>query len=185
MRTSRGAIVGVATLAIVLGFGLAAYGNGQEVCPDPKIESVVDGDIDDVVLPAGTEACIKGSTVVVYVTADGESTLRELLGIDKNVSHYGILSTTTTTEATTTTIADTTTTTVEATTTTAGDETTTTPQETTSTTVVDTTTTVGTPDDPGNPELPFTGINYGVWLTAALGLMGAGGLVLRSVKGDE
>lgn len=169
---------------------LPAYGgNGQEVCPEEgKVESVIDGDLDGIVLEDGTQVCIKGSTDVVYVTADGVSTLFELLGNGHNVSHYTVLetpeTTTTTTvpeETTTTAPSETTTTTVvETTTTTAPEVTTTVPEETT-TTVTETTIT-SPPTDPPT-ELPYTGPED-VWL-AGLGaalLAGGGALVLWARK---
>lgn len=116
---------------LLLGFMAAQPAEGkQDVCPEEgKVESVVDGDLDNIVLDAGTLVCIKGSTTMVVVTADGESTLRELLGIDQNVSHYTEESwntTTTTTPSTSTTVPSSTTTIPEETTTTLGSETTTT-----------------------------------------------------------
>lgn len=136
---------------------------GQEVCPnDGKVESVVDGDIDGIVLPAGTEVCIKAGTLVVYVTADGVQTLVELIGNGKNISHYTII----TVPTTTTTVPETTTT---------QPETTTTIPETT-TTEPGTTVPTTTP-----PELPDTGINAGELVAMALVLLLSGSLILLGI----
>ncbi len=167
-----------------------ALAGGQEVCPsEGKVESVVDGDLDGIVLDAGTQVCIKAGTTVVYVEADGVQTLAELIGNGKNVSHYTIISvpetTTTTTapEVTTTTVPEVTTTTVPETTTTTVPETTTTTTPSATTTVPETTTT--TVPDPGTTvpsELPNTGANTNVWLATALGLLLSGGLLLRRME---
>lgn len=61
-------------------------------CPDgwtTKVESEVDGDIDSIVLPAGTDACVKGGqSDPIRFTADGETTLGEYLEGKYNVSYY-------------------------------------------------------------------------------------------------
>ncbi len=165
-------------LAIMVFMGIMliaspALAGGQEVCPsEGKVESVVDGDLDGIVLDAGTQVCIKAGTTVVYVEADGIQTLAELIGNGKNVSHYTIIfvpetTTTTAPEVTTTTVAETTTTTTASPTTTVA--------ETTTTTVPDPGTTVPS-------ELPNTGANTSVWVAAALGLLLSGGLLLRKVS---
>lgn len=156
----------------------------EQVCPNEgKVESVVDGDLDNIVLYAGTEVCIKGGQTLVNVIADGTSTLAELLGTGQNVSHYTevlssttttIPSTTSSTEAPTTTMFEATTTTV-AVTTTVLDPTTTLDATTSSSFSILTST---------ESTLPFTGPRESY---ASLGLAGAllmllGGLVLRSVK---
>ncbi len=157
---------------------------GQEVCPNEgKVESVVDGDLDGIVLPAGTEVCIKAGTTVVYVVADGVQTLVELIGNGKNISHYTIICTTTRCgPTTTTTVPETTTTTVPPTTTTTIPETTTTVPATT-TTVPETTTTVpGTTVPTTTPsELPDTGINAGALVAMGVVLLMSGGLILLGI----
>lgn len=94
-------------------------------------------------------------------------------------------STTTTTVVETTTTAPSTTTTLPEQTTTTLAETTTTDPESTTTTVPVTSTTVTTPTTPSDPpELPFTGLNHGLWVSLALGLVASGGLILRAVRGN-
>ena len=183
-------------LAIMVFMGIMliaspALAGGQEVCPsEGKVESVVDGDLDGIVLDAGTQVCIKAGTTVVYVEADGIQTLAELIGNGKNVSHYTIITvpetTTTTTvpEVTTTTVPETTTTTVPetTTTTTASATTTSTTTTTTTTTVPETTTTVPDPGTTVPSELPNTGANTSAWIATALGLLLSGGLLLRKME---
>ncbi len=165
---------------------------GQEVCPNEgKVESVVDGDLDGIVLAAGTLVCIKAGTTVVYVTADGEQTLAELIGNNKNVSHYTVISTppttTTTTVPPTTTTVPPTTTTVPRTTTTVPETTTTVPETTTTDPVTTTTDPVTTTTDPETvvttvpSELPKTGVNASALILTGLVLM-SGGLLLLGVK---
>ncbi len=164
----------------------------QEVCPsEGKVESVVDGDLDGIVLPAGVEVCIKAGTLVVFVVADGVQTLVELIGNGKNISHYTITCTvaarcgptTTTVPPTTTTIPPTTTTVPETTTTVP--ETTTTQPETT-TTIPETTTTIPGTTVPTTtpPELPDTGINVGDLVVMALVLLLSGSLLLLGFRGS-
>lgn len=156
-------------------FFLATAALGQEVCPeDGKIEAQGE-ELDDIVLEEGTEVCIKGGTDVVYVVADGESTLFALLGNGHSVSHYTVVKDAPPTTTTTRPDETTTTTRVEETTTTTGDT------STTSTTApVTTTTTVDPPEPP--VELPYTGAPS--VLLAALGLtcLVAGGAAVRFVK---
>lgn len=87
-------------------------------------------------------------------------------------------------ETTTTTVADTTTTTVgeSTTTTTIGDTTSTTVADSTTTTVGDSTTTT----DPGDSTLPFTGVesDTGLWVIAAFGALGVGGLIVRAARAE-
>lgn len=161
-------VIGV--LILSLGLSLGALAAPADVCPeDGKVESTVDGDLDGIVLEVGTEVCIKGGQTLVTVTADGTSTLAELLGTGQNVSHYTVLETPSTTTSTTTSIPATTSTIPESTTTTQSPTTTT--QPTTSTTMESTTTTETSapvtstvPEDPSttiqspsSPTLPFTG----------------------------
>lgn len=158
------AILTILGMLALIVFVMTGTAQGADVCPEEgKVESQVDGDLDDIVLDAGTLVCIKAGQDLVEVVADGESTLAELIDNGHNVSHYTVLDETTTTttvevtttqsdeepttttlpdETTTTTMEDTTTTTVEdTTTTTVEDTTTTTVEDTTTTTVEDTTTT--------------------------------------------
>lgn len=155
----------ICVLILSSGLSLGALGAPAQVCPeDGKVESVVDGDLDNIVLPAGTEVCIFGAATQVNVTADGESTLFELLGLDRNVSHYTITEVPpSTTTSTTTSIPTTTSSTPESTTSSTQPTTSTTMESTTTTeTSVPATTTV--PEDPSTttpstspPTLPFTG----------------------------
>jgi hypothetical protein len=145
--TVAGLIAVTAATLLMMGWAIfpSAAGAVAEQCPagGEKVESQVDGDLDDIVLPAGTLFCVKGATDATGIlTADGQTTLFEYLGNDHNVSHYVIYppETTTTTVPTTTTTVPTTTTTVPTTTTTVPTTTTTVP--TTTTTVPTTTTTV-------------------------------------------
>lgn len=62
-----------------------------ERCPEGgvKVESVVDGDLNDVVPVEGTLICVKGSTDATgIIVADGETTLVEYLGNGHDVSHF-------------------------------------------------------------------------------------------------
>ena len=181
-------------LLTALLFLLAFSVDAAEVCPEQgKVESVVDGDLDGIVLDAGVEVCIKGGQVLMTVTADGTSTLAELLGTGQNVSHYTVLevtssTTSTTVPSTTTTIVVETTTTSGVTTTTTFPETTTTPSTTPSTeapttTVLDptTTTVVATTTVSSVEELPFTGAEE--WLfPLGLVLLASGGYLLRRTR---
>jgi len=194
-------------LAIMVFMGIMliaspALAGGQEVCPNQgKVESVVPGDLDDIVLDAGTMVCIKAGTTVVHVVADGVQTLAELIGNGKNISHYTIddwpTTTTTTSPTTTTTVPEVTTTTVPETTTTVPETTTTVPETTTTTVAETTTTTTGSattsvpeavtttvagPETTVPSELPHTGINTSVWVASALGLLLSGGLLLRKME---
>lgn len=150
-RTTYLLLTVLVVLAGVFGFTLGAQAK-QEVCPEEgKVESQVDGDLNDIVLDYGTVVCIKGGQTIVTLTSDGYLTLFEMLNTGHDVSHYTVLelppppccvTTTTTTPSTTTTVPDTTTTTDPGTTTTSTtlpSTTTTTPA--TSTTVPDSTTT--------------------------------------------
>lgn len=194
---NRGQISYVASavlLALLLAFFFGyVYGDkvfAADVCPeDGKVESQTDGDLDDIVLPAGTEVCIKGGQTLVNVTADGTKTLAELLGTGQNVSHYTpeTPSTTTTTQSPTTTTTFGTTTTSEATTTTS-------PPATSSTSTVPTTTPTSSPTTtpttappvttttPPTETLPFTGPaeSFGLAALAGVALSVLGVLVVRS-----
>lgn len=175
MKSAVRQIVALLAIIAIAMVSLAASADAApaEVCPEEgKVESIVDGDLDDIVLPAGTEVCIFGASIQVNVTADGESTLRDLLGLDKNVSHYTITeeppSTTTTTqpeETTTTTVPPTTTTSVGETTTTERSTTTTTPAPS-STTTPEPESTITSTSQPSTStsmsELPYTGAGSGV-----------------------
>jgi hypothetical protein len=164
-----------------------------DVCPEEgKVESQVDGELDNIILEEGTLVCIKGGQATVQVVADGNSTLAEMLGTGQNVSHYTIISvppTTTTTTSipkeTTTTVRETTTTTEEGTTTTNGETSTTVPnEEETTSSIPPSTTTLPSPTEEVVEEepaaLPFTGVGGLVPLSGlALALLASGGLVLR------
>jgi hypothetical protein len=97
------------------------------------IEKVETGNLDDVVLPAGTYFCVKaGNQATGILQSDGSTTLFEYGGGEFGVSHYVIYefeeeTTTTPTTTTTTTPTTTTTTTPTTTTTTTPTTTTTTP----------------------------------------------------------
>ena len=201
MKLQRRLGVILTVLGLLFAFApVTALANGGDTCPeDGKVEAVGD-ELNDIVLDAGTEVCIKGGTKRVTVTADGVSTLQELLdnrnenNVLRSVSHYTVIelpptTTTTVPEETTTTISETTTTVPETTTTVA--ETTTTVGETT-TTVAETTTTVGettttAPEDPEEPELPFTGPEDGFGLFGlGLALLVSGScLLFRSRKIED
>src|SRR5215212_5110176 len=90
---SRKVLMGVAAL-LMLAASLAlstSAGATTGQCPSggSKTESQVDGDLDGIVLPAGTQFCVKGSTDVTGVlTADGSATLFEYLSDGRNVSNY-------------------------------------------------------------------------------------------------
>jgi LPXTG-motif cell wall-anchored protein len=168
-------------------------GQPAQVCPEEgKVESQVDGDLDDIVLDEGTPVCIFGAATQVNVVADGESTLRELLGLDRNVSHYtpGVPpSTTTTTQPTTTTSQPTTTTstTEPVTPTTEVSTTTSTPEASSTTIVAESSTTMPEKSLPSTPveELPYTGAGMGV--AALLGaILSISGLsVLAMARREE
>lgn len=205
LRTIQWLALSLIVTVLMLIAAVALGTSNGNVCPEQgKVESQSDGDLDDIVLDAGTEVCIFGANVQVNVTADGEATLRELLGLNKNVSHYTITkppSTTTTTteqETTTTTIAETTTTTVAETTTTSVfvaplptvilDSTTTTlftplptlvphPRPTT-TEVTETTVTV-------MEELPFTGGYLELLAVAAAAALALGAVLVYTFRGKR
>jgi len=132
-----------------------------EHCPDGWVTKDESGEDDnDIVLEAGTQFCVKGSTTASGILiADGETTLKEYLegaGEDADVSHWVTYETTTTTteetttEETTTTTEETTTeeTTTEETTT----EETTTEETTTEETTTEETTTEETTSEETTPE---------------------------------
>jgi hypothetical protein len=161
----------------------------EQVCPEEgKVESEVDGDLDEIILEAGTEVCIKGGQTLVNVTADGESTLAELLGTGQNVSHYtigGTPSTTTTLPETTTTVEESTTTSEAQTTTTTEPSSTTstsTPESTTSTVIVTSTLPSLSPSQSSPDELPFTGLNT-AWGALGLALAASGAFLVRTARG--
>lgn len=164
---------------------------GQEVCPNErKVESVVDGDLDGIVIAQDVQVCIKAGTDVVYAMGNGVLTLAELVGNGKNVSHYSILdlpeeptTTTTVPEETTTTVPDGETTVPEETTTTVPQETTTTQYQPPDTVTVQTPPTTVPPtvtEQP--PTLPHTGPED-IWLAGlGLALLAGGGALVRSAK---
>jgi hypothetical protein len=201
------AALAAAALAVVL-LALPAY--GADVCPeDGKVESVVDGDLDGIVLEAGTVVCIKGGQALVTRIADGIDTLFLLLGTGQNVSHYTILEEPSATTTTSTTSSTTSTTTAETTTTTSEGSTTSAPTTTvpsTSTTLPSTTTSESTTssvpagsdstvtsmassttpeppklgsNDPGAPVLPFTGFDITWAVLIGAVLLGGGVSVVR------
>lgn len=89
-------------IAVALTLLLFALGGGGPVsastahCPDHnghpgKVEG---GDLNDIVLAAGTEFCVKGATDATGVLlADGETTLYEYLNNGHDVSYYVVYST--------------------------------------------------------------------------------------------
>lgn len=189
----------VLLLLIIPTVALADHGTLTEQgnCPvSGKVQSVVDGDLDDIVLAAGTHVCVKGGQTTVLVTADGEDTLAELLGTGQNVSHYTVIQqpTTTTTETTTTTVIVTTTTVPEVTTTTQGitEQTTTTVAqcppgmihqpplcvEPTTTTLPE----VLASSAEASGQLPFTGASTGMLALSALAFLILGLSTLKLAK---
>lgn len=111
MRYVKGSVV-MALLAGLTALALGAGAVAAETCPEQgKVEG---GNLNGIVLEAGTLVCIKGADTLVEVVADGTSTLQQLLGATnqngqlQDVSHYTVLSqpttTTTTTSTTTTTL---------------------------------------------------------------------------------
>jgi len=94
MRTVLGATVAITLLLSVLVLPVLAKPPEGLHCPDfnspNKVESVVDGDLDNVVLPAGTLFCVKGGPqdATGYLTADGTTTVGEYLPGKYNVSYY-------------------------------------------------------------------------------------------------
>jgi uncharacterized membrane protein len=146
-------------------FPTAAGAAPGDDCPSgwtTKVESQSDGDLDNVVLPAGTRFCAKGGTNNTGIlVADGSTTLAVYLGTGQNVSHYVIYpptttTTTTTTPTTTTTTPTTTTSTPTTTTTTTPTTTTTTPTTTTTSTPTTTTTTTPTTTTTTTPTTTTT-----------------------------
>ena len=70
---------------LLVAFGVMPVAALTEHCPDHegnpgKVQSVSPGDLDDVVLPAGTLVCVKASNLATgIVTADGEESLCDIL----------------------------------------------------------------------------------------------------------
>ena len=211
LKTLVTATVVGAVAFLLMGVAANAETLDSDVCPElNKVESQVDGDLDGIILEAGTLVCIKGGQTKVTVTADGESTLAELLGTGQNVSHYSIIEYPDETTTTTTEVPPSTTTTTEATTTTTPTTTTqptptttstTTPSDTSTTSTVPPSSTTTTPPpvcDENHPtwdaatglcELPYTGFDDVLpWFLAGsiLGLIGVGLLqVGRMFRNDE
>ena len=87
----------LAWLAVLIVVSLAmtapiALGVTEE-CPAGGVKVEVNGgnqaEINDLVLPAGTSFCVKGSTEATGIlVADGVTTLFDYLGIDQDVSYY-------------------------------------------------------------------------------------------------
>lgn len=90
MRRTIEAFIAAGVLISLLAFGGGTVSAATEHCDSggTKIESVVDGDLDNIVLAAGTEACVKGSTDAVSFTADGQTSLVDYLDNGHNVSYY-------------------------------------------------------------------------------------------------
>ncbi len=184
-------IMATATLvALLMSLSLVAGATGTEHCPDhesnPKVET---GNLNGIVLDAGTSFCVKGSTDATGIlTANGTTTLFEYLGSDHDVSYYVIYETSPPSTTTTTVSETTTTTVVNTTTTTQPEVTTTTVPETTTTTlpydsIPETTTTVTVVEEITHTTLPFTGPTTNLGLVALAGLaLIAVGTVLRHVK---
>jgi hypothetical protein len=93
------------TMMLMLAFSVPAVFADVEHCPDyndpayTKVDATFDGELDDIVLEAGTVFCVKaGSENTGVLTADGTTTLQEYLfeaGIvdgsgeqGRNVSYY-------------------------------------------------------------------------------------------------
>lgn len=200
MKSKIAAVLTVLGLTLMVSAtALADHGvlTEQGNCP---IEGKVDVDseqqaaVNGLVLDEGTQVCIKaGNNDGILITADGETTLQEYLfaagiiagqsGQGKDVSHYTVLHVPTTVpddeETTTTTEAEETTTTTEA----EEEETTTTTiveeEETTTTTIQETTTTEAPVPLVPATELPFTGPPNLLLAGLGLGLLTAGGLLVR------
>lgn len=171
-----------------------------------KTESVVDGDLNDIVLPAGTSFCVKSAEENSGVlTADGVTTLSGYVtwlnegGQTPDVSHFVVYrpvttSTSSTTSSTSSTTSSTTSTT--STTTTTPNQETTTTQPSTTTTMAETTTTGATVQgitasdvvavSPQVETLPLTGFDP-TWLIGAAGLLASSGayLLRRNPKQKE
>lgn len=192
------ALVALALMAFALALPALADDTPCSEVNGTKTNSVVDGDLNDIVLSAGTSFCVKaGSEKSGTLTADGTTTLQGYVtwtvgnGRTPDVSHYVVYQATTTTTSSTTSTTGSTTTTVGPTTTTLA--TTTTQAETTTTTVQGTsttaptttaaptttqpvTTTTATPT--ATPEeLPHTGIDP-AGLVALAGVLGTSGAYL-------
>jgi hypothetical protein len=91
-------IIGIIVLVLAIVGLMALCGDDAhavtEHCPDGGTKTEAQGDeLNDVVLEAGTEACVKGSTDAVSFTADGQTTLAEYLGNGHDVSYYVVYST--------------------------------------------------------------------------------------------
>jgi len=96
----RKALMFLGTLAVVMGLVAAPVGAvpPQNMhCPGDYLYKVnaIDSNLDDVILPAGTEFCIKAATQnSSYLTADGTSTLLDYVtwlnngGQTPSVSYY-------------------------------------------------------------------------------------------------
>lgn len=197
----------VATALIIFALALPAF-SVPGVCSEvngTKTNSVVDGDLNAIVLPAGTLFCVKAADDNSGVlTADGVKTLLQYVtwlnngNQTPNVSHYVVYrpvtttsidvttsiditttsDITTTTDQVTTTTREVVTTTSEATTTTAGAAGTTTLLVTT--TEAPTTTTTAAPATP--EELPYTGFDL-LWLGfAAVILASTGAYLVRKYR---
>jgi hypothetical protein len=102
--TAAGLIAVTAATLLMMAWAVfpsAAGAAPGDDCPSgwtTKVESQIDGDLDDVVLPAGTLFCAKGGTNNTGIlVADGTTTLAEYLGTGQNVSHYVIYPPTTST----------------------------------------------------------------------------------------
>lgn len=87
-------VLGIAMALVIFALLFATASANGGLCPDEgsgtKIESQVDGDLDDIVLDAGTLFCVKaGNTNTGVLVADGETRLCDYLDDCRhNVSHY-------------------------------------------------------------------------------------------------
>lgn len=90
-RIRRIAVALVAASIIALA-GASNTSAKTEHCPEPSVTGHIEnGSMDnDLVLPAGTVACVKGSTDAVSFTADGVTDLFTYLGNGHDVSYYVI-----------------------------------------------------------------------------------------------
>jgi outer membrane biosynthesis protein TonB len=93
LREER-AVAIMALLALTFAIFVSPVAATTEHCPDHnghpgKVESVVDGDLNDITPAAGTMVCVKGSTDATgIIVADGETTLVDMLDNGHDVSYY-------------------------------------------------------------------------------------------------
>ena len=90
LSTSRRTLAAVLSAAVLLVAFSAPVAAKSQHCPDKNHPSKVErGNMNDVVLAAGTIVCVKGSTDATgKVVADGIKTLEQILGNGHDVSYY-------------------------------------------------------------------------------------------------